>query len=134
MLSFNLIQYFVSILTGCLPSLKTLQITHNKLTMVSDVGHLKKCLSLSVVDLSHNQIEDPAVLDVFAAMPSLVKSFLLRWMGILFWSNLLYWFIPNYTRCNKKLCTNKLYVLVLEQKKKLSPPANSVVNNWVKNM
>ena len=46
--------------------------SHNKLTSAADLEHLIKCKELSVIDLSHNQIDDPDVVDIFEQMPSLV--------------------------------------------------------------
>ncbi|KFM69650.1 Dynein assembly factor 1, axonemal, partial [Stegodyphus mimosarum] len=45
--------------------------SHNKLCSIADIEHLTKCRTLSVLDLSYNVLEDPGVLDVFAAMTSL---------------------------------------------------------------
>ncbi|GFT91755.1 dynein assembly factor 1, axonemal [Nephila pilipes] len=56
---------------SCLPNLNTLQISYNRLKTVADIQHLTKCHSITNVDLSYNMIDDPAVLDVFAAMLSL---------------------------------------------------------------
>lgn len=55
--------------------LNTLQIAHNKLTSASDLEHLTECPNLSVVDLSHNKIDDPNVVDVFSSMKCLVSTF-----------------------------------------------------------
>ncbi|GFQ81800.1 dynein assembly factor 1, axonemal [Trichonephila clavata] len=56
---------------SCLPNLKTLQISYNRLKTIANIQHLTKCHSITNVDLSYNMIDDPAVLDVFAAMLSL---------------------------------------------------------------
>lgn len=40
---------------------------------MGDVEHLKECKSLSVVDLSHNNIEDADVAQVFSQMESIVS-------------------------------------------------------------
>ncbi|XP_028394306.1 dynein assembly factor 1, axonemal-like isoform X2 [Dendronephthya gigantea] len=53
---------------ACLPKLNTLQIAHNKLKTVEDIEELRNCEYLSVLDLSHNQLDDPEILDVFSAM------------------------------------------------------------------
>jgi len=58
---------------ACLPRLHTLQITHNKLTSASDIEDLGECPELSIVDLSHNKLDDPAIVDIFEKMPSLVS-------------------------------------------------------------
>jgi dynein assembly factor 1 len=56
-----------------LPKLNSLYLSHNKLQSVEDIEHLKDCQSLSVVDLSHNLIEDPGVVQVFSQMQSVVS-------------------------------------------------------------
>ena len=57
---------------ACLPKLNTLQMAHNRLSTAADLMELKNCQNLSVIDLSHNRINDPAVVEIFAAMPILV--------------------------------------------------------------
>ena len=66
----NLSQNFVEKLDNlsCLPSLKTLQVAGNR---IKDIEHLRDCPSLSILDLANNKLEDPAIVDVFAAMPNL---------------------------------------------------------------
>ncbi|XP_053728869.1 dynein axonemal assembly factor 1-like [Synchiropus splendidus] len=54
-----------------LPELTTLQISHNKLKTLEDIAHLTDCLSLNVLDLSHNLLNDPEMLLVLEAMPQL---------------------------------------------------------------
>uniref|UniRef100_A0A3Q2XYW0 Dynein axonemal assembly factor 1 n=1 Tax=Hippocampus comes TaxID=109280 RepID=A0A3Q2XYW0_HIPCM len=56
---------------SCLPQLTTLQIAHNKLEGIGDIEHLIQCLSISVLDLSHNLLTDPGILAVLEAMPEL---------------------------------------------------------------
>lgn len=63
----------MSIFPACLPDLGTLQIAHNKLQTVGDVEHLSQCLSLSVLDMSHNLLDDPDILTVLERMPELVR-------------------------------------------------------------
>jgi len=58
---------------ACLPVLHTLQITHNRLQSVADIEHLAHCTSIGVLDLSHNLLDDPLILDVFKCMKSLVR-------------------------------------------------------------
>uniref|UniRef100_A0A8C8LLL7 Reverse transcriptase zinc-binding domain-containing protein n=1 Tax=Oncorhynchus tshawytscha TaxID=74940 RepID=A0A8C8LLL7_ONCTS len=53
--------------------LGTLQTAHNKLQTVGDVEHLSQCLSLSVLDMSHNLLDDPDILTVLERMPELVR-------------------------------------------------------------
>ncbi|KPI93648.1 Dynein assembly factor 1, axonemal [Papilio xuthus] len=50
------------------PDLHTLSIAHNMLTTVGDLQHLATCKNLSVLDLSHNRLEDPLIVDVLADM------------------------------------------------------------------
>uniref|UniRef100_A0A3Q2NQU1 Dynein axonemal assembly factor 1 n=1 Tax=Fundulus heteroclitus TaxID=8078 RepID=A0A3Q2NQU1_FUNHE len=56
---------------SCLPRLSTLQIAHNKLESAQDIEHLGGCLALSVLDLSHNLLQEPDILPVLEAMPEL---------------------------------------------------------------
>ncbi|XP_019742962.1 dynein assembly factor 1, axonemal homolog [Hippocampus comes] len=56
---------------SCLPQLSTLQIAHNKLEVVHDIQHLSKCVALTVLDLSHNLLHEPAILPILEAMPEL---------------------------------------------------------------
>ncbi|XP_022604292.1 dynein assembly factor 1, axonemal [Seriola dumerili] len=56
---------------SCLPDLSTLQIAHNKLETVEDIEHLSQCLAVSVLDISHNLLNDPEILPVLEAMPEL---------------------------------------------------------------
>ena len=68
--------YFPSVI-ACLPKLSSLQISHNKLTDAESLEHLVDCEYLSVVDLSHNKIDDPNIVDVFARMKTLVSTFVI---------------------------------------------------------
>ncbi|KAF7219151.1 dynein axonemal assembly factor 1 [Nothobranchius furzeri] len=54
-----------------LSDLSTLDIAHNKLESVEDIEHLRHCLAISVLDLSHNLLHDPKILSVLEAMPDL---------------------------------------------------------------
>ncbi|XP_077422197.1 dynein axonemal assembly factor 1 isoform X2 [Vanacampus margaritifer] len=56
---------------SCLPNLTTLQIAHNKLEAIGDIEHLSQCLSICVLDLSHNLLNDPGILSVLEVMPEL---------------------------------------------------------------
>ncbi|XP_059985836.1 dynein axonemal assembly factor 1 isoform X2 [Lagenorhynchus albirostris] len=75
---------------SCLPVLNTLQMAHNHLETVEDVQHLKECLKLCVLDLSHNQLSDPEILSILESMPNLR---VLNLMGNPVIRN-----IPNYRR------------------------------------
>ncbi|XP_033102634.1 dynein assembly factor 1, axonemal-like isoform X2 [Anneissia japonica] len=56
---------------ACLPVLNTLNISHNRLTNAEDVRHLEECNHLSILDLSHNRLNDPAIFDVLGNMKNL---------------------------------------------------------------
>lgn len=56
---------------SCLPELSTLEIAHNKLETVGDVEHLRQCVAISVLDISHNLLSDPEILSVLESMPEL---------------------------------------------------------------
>ena len=66
--------FLTLLLSACLPKLSTLQITHNRLTDAESVRHLIECESIRVVDLSHNKLDDPEVVDIFASMKNLVSD------------------------------------------------------------
>ncbi|ELK31432.1 Dynein assembly factor 1, axonemal [Myotis davidii] len=70
--------------------LNTLQIAHNHLETVEDVRHLKECLKLCVLDLSHNRLSDPEILGILESIPDLR---VLNLMGNPVIKN-----IPNYRR------------------------------------
>ncbi|XP_074107577.1 dynein axonemal assembly factor 1 [Cotesia typhae] len=55
----------------CLKVLNTLNLSYNYLKSFKDIDHLKYLYSLSVVDVSYNQIESPEVIEIFGAMKSL---------------------------------------------------------------
>lgn len=59
---------------GALPKLNSLYLSHNKLESVEDIEHLKECHSLSVVDLSHNFIDDPDAVQIFSQMQNVVSD------------------------------------------------------------
>ncbi|KAL6051358.1 hypothetical protein STEG23_036345 [Scotinomys teguina] len=75
---------------SCLPVLNTLQMAHNRLETVADIQHLRECLRLCVLDLSHNMLSDPEILSVLESMPCLR---VLNLMG-----NPVTKHIPNYRR------------------------------------
>lgn len=67
-----LIDFFPRV--ACLPVLTKLQVTHNRLQTAADIAHLTECVKISVLDLSHNRIDDESIVDeVFAKMPELVS-------------------------------------------------------------
>ena len=63
------------LLAACLPELHTLQISHNRLSTADDLEHLTECHDISVLDLSHNKLNDPKILDIFERMSGLVNTF-----------------------------------------------------------
>ncbi|XP_036973637.1 dynein assembly factor 1, axonemal [Acanthopagrus latus] len=71
--SLNVSNNYINIIESisCLPDLSTLQIAHNKLKTVRDVEHLSQCLAISVLDMSHNLLDEPEILSVLEAMPEL---------------------------------------------------------------
>ncbi|CAM9955118.1 unnamed protein product, partial [Phaeothamnion confervicola] len=75
----NLTRNYVKKIEGLdkLPKLTTLLLGHNVLKMADDVRHILQCSSLQTLDLQHNHIEDPAVVDVVAAMPGLRVLYLM---------------------------------------------------------
>lgn len=54
-----------------LTSLQTLVCTYNKLKTGESVAELRHCSSLQTVDLQHNELDDPDVLDLFKQLPDL---------------------------------------------------------------
>ncbi|NXY49180.1 DAAF1 factor, partial [Ceuthmochares aereus] len=62
---------------SCLKGLQTLQIAHNKLQTVEDVQHLQECQSISVLDLSYNDLSDPNIVTILQTMPNLRVLYLM---------------------------------------------------------
>ncbi|KAJ3338998.1 Dynein assembly factor 1, axonemal [Gonapodya sp. JEL0774] len=56
---------------GSIAGLKTLQMPNNYIRTAEDMKGLLECPSLSILDLSHNKIEDPTIIDVLVQMPNL---------------------------------------------------------------
>lgn len=56
---------------------------HNHLETVEDIQHLKECLKLCVLDLSHNKLSDPEILGILESMPDLVKRAFLETESLL---------------------------------------------------
>ncbi|CAD5111015.1 DgyrCDS367 [Dimorphilus gyrociliatus] len=54
-----------------LPALKTLNITHNNIQTAEDIEELMHCEQLSCIDMAHNKIDDPEIVNVFGSMKSL---------------------------------------------------------------
>ena len=73
----NLSNNFISKIENlsCCPVLNSLVISRNKLEKASDLEHLVECENLSCLDLSHNNIEDPEIINIFEKMKNLVKIF-----------------------------------------------------------
>ena len=64
----------IGLSAAILPDLSTLQITHNHLTSKEDIEHLAYCDKISVLDLSHNKLEDGEIICVLEKMKSLVSQ------------------------------------------------------------
>ena len=62
-----------NLFAAVLPRLNSIYLSHNKLETIEDIEHLKECKSLSVVDLSHNHIEEPDSIQVFSQMQNVVS-------------------------------------------------------------
>merc|ERR1711871_23545 len=69
----NLSENFISKVENIshLPKLETLQLNNNNMVTLEDVEHLRECKNLRTLELSKNQIDDPAIVDVLAALPEL---------------------------------------------------------------
>ncbi|KAJ9521042.1 hypothetical protein QJQ45_022766 [Haematococcus lacustris] len=69
----NISQNHISHLEGlsCCPELQTLICTNNQLRSVDSISHLAHCTSLQTLDLQHNDISDPAVMDVLRQLTQL---------------------------------------------------------------
>ncbi|TNN08582.1 Dynein assembly factor 1, axonemal isoform 1 [Schistosoma japonicum] len=68
--SYNMISRIDNL--NMLPNFTKLIISHNKLTEIDDLIHLIKCEKLSVLDIQHNSIKDPNVVEeIFAKMLNL---------------------------------------------------------------
>jgi len=59
-----------------LKALSTLTISHNELSTVADIAHLRECPSITCLDIQENKLDDPGVLDVFMDMPGLAVLYL----------------------------------------------------------
>ncbi|KAF1315999.1 Dynein assembly factor 1, partial [Globisporangium splendens] len=54
-----------------LPQLSSLNLSRNQLETYDDLQELTRCAQLTNVDVSHNKLEDPRVLEIFQAIPQL---------------------------------------------------------------
>ncbi|KAI6654175.1 Dynein assembly factor 1, axonemal [Oopsacas minuta] len=54
-----------------LSKLHTLQLSHNYFKSADDIMELKLCVNIGILDLQHNRIDDPSVVDIFSQMPRL---------------------------------------------------------------
>lgn len=50
---------------GGLPNLESLQVSHNRLGDTQALRHLARCEVLSCLDLSHNKLQDPDIVQVY---------------------------------------------------------------------
>ncbi|KAJ3039945.1 hypothetical protein HDV00_011611 [Rhizophlyctis rosea] len=85
-----------------LPVLKTVQVAHNFLRSADDIQHLVDCEQISILDLSHNKLEDPDIVEVFAQMPNLAVLNLM--------SNPVISKIQNYRRTMVSRCKSLTYL------------------------
>jgi len=86
---FDFYMKFILVYLAMLPKLNTLQIAHNYLKTVKDIAHLKDCEHLSVLDLSHNRLSEPGVLEVTSYM---------YYIGKYDFSNYFSWWYSAYSR------------------------------------
>ncbi|XP_059618233.1 dynein axonemal assembly factor 1 homolog [Phlebotomus argentipes] len=70
-LSHNQLRRVENVSSATLPVLTNLTISHNYIRTAADVEELTMCLSLSVLDLSHNKIDDILVVKILARIPNL---------------------------------------------------------------
>jgi dynein assembly factor 1 len=61
---------------GGMTKLGTLNLSHNRVTTLDDVRGVLDAPSISVLDLQHNKIEDPEILDLLEQMPNLKVLYL----------------------------------------------------------
>lgn len=69
----NVSNNMITMISGLesLEKLTTLTITHNKLTDAASIRGILQCPNVSVVDMSHNELNDPEVLTVLQEMENL---------------------------------------------------------------
>lgn len=70
-LSHNFIKTIENLGSDILPKLNTLTITNNCLRTEESIASLVQCKTLSVLDLSHNRIDDIVIVKVLGQMPEL---------------------------------------------------------------
>lgn len=71
----NLSHNYIKTIENCgrdiLPELNTLNLAHNCLKSADSLENLMECLTVSVLDLSHNRIDDILIVKVLSKMPEL---------------------------------------------------------------
>lgn len=71
----NLSHNYIKCIENCnstiLPHLDTLDLSYNSLSCIDGLEELIGCKALSVLDLSHNRIEDILIVNILSQMPEL---------------------------------------------------------------
>lgn len=66
---------YISRIENCnsmiLPQLNTLNLSHNSLRSIDGMEELIECKAISVLDISHNRIEDVLIVTILSQMPEL---------------------------------------------------------------
>ncbi len=85
---------------ACCPKLTSLTITHNKLESVEDIIELAQISGLVNLNLSHNRLNDPSIVDqVFAPLPDLVSNLNFPFLILL---------VSDYISSNRKIFNRRI--------------------------